>query len=59
MPQPSPCPRCQAQRLAVVYYDAKVLFDWRITTSPGALEAFRAWGQDPYFNPGGLPVRPS
>ena len=23
MPQPSPCPRCQAQRLAVVYYDAE------------------------------------
>jgi hypothetical protein len=40
---------------AVVYFDSDHpafghYFDWRVTTSPSSLAAFRAFAQDPYFN---------
>jgi len=35
---------------AVVYFNSDHEgFDWRITTSASALEAFRAFAADPYF----------
>lgn len=40
---------------AVVYFDSDHQhYDWRVTTSPSALAAFRAFARDPYFS-----VRPS
>jgi hypothetical protein len=35
---------------AVVYFDADRQYDWRISTSPDSLAAFKAMAADPYFN---------
>jgi hypothetical protein len=40
---------------AVIYFESDhqnfgQYFDWRVTTSPSALAAFRTFAQDPYFN---------
>jgi Glycosyl hydrolase family 26 len=36
---------------AVVYFDSgDQKFDWRVTTSPSALAAFRSFGREPYFS---------
>jgi hypothetical protein len=35
---------------AVVYFDADREYDWRISTSPDSLAAFKAMAADPYFN---------
>lgn len=49
---------------ALVYFDAYSTanfggwYDWRMDTSASAYEAFRALGQDPYFNGGGQTVVP-
>jgi hypothetical protein len=44
---------------AIVYFDAIRYehggsYDWRIDTSPGALQAFASVANDPHFNPGAL-----
>ena len=36
---------------AVVYFDADKHHDWRVTTSPETLAAFRDMANDPWFNP--------
>jgi cell wall-associated NlpC family hydrolase len=36
---------------ALVWFDVKYDADWRFDTSPGSLQAFRAWLADPYYNP--------
>ena len=36
---------------AVVYFDANKEFDWRVTSSPETLAAFRAMANDPWFTP--------
>lgn len=43
---------------AIVYFNANKEYDWRLTTSDSALEAFRRLANDPWFNLGvnrGLP----
>lgn len=43
---------------AVVWFDINKETDWRIASSPGALDAYRNMALDPYFNPstaGGQP----
>jgi beta-mannanase len=35
---------------AVVYFNSNKDYDWRVTTSASALEAFREFGNDPWFN---------
>ena len=37
---------------AVVYFDNNKDYDWRLTTSDSALEAFRQMAEDPWFNLG-------
>ncbi len=37
---------------AIVYFDADKDYDWRLTTSDSALEAFRQIAHDPWFNLG-------
>jgi hypothetical protein len=47
---------------AVVYFDSKGDFNFRVDTSPSAYEAYKAMGADPHFNPpheGLLPVDPA
>jgi hypothetical protein len=41
---------------AVVYFDADKDYDWRVTSSPETLAAFRAMAQDPWFNPDPRPL---
>ena len=41
---------------AVVYFDANKDYDWRVTSSPETLAAFRAMAQDPWFNPDPRPL---
>jgi hypothetical protein len=41
---------------AVVYFDANKDYDWRVTTSPDALAAFRAMANDPWFTPDPNPL---
>ena len=41
---------------AVVYFDANKDHDWRMTTSPQTLAAFRAMGNDPWFMPDPKPM---
>ncbi|HET9769869.1 MAG TPA: hypothetical protein VFS16_03190, partial [Acidimicrobiia bacterium] len=41
---------------AVVYFDADKDFDWRVTTSPETLAAYREMAQDPWFNPDPRPL---
>jgi hypothetical protein len=36
---------------AVVYFDANKDHDWRVTSSPQTLAAFREWANDPWFRP--------
>jgi hypothetical protein len=36
---------------AVVYFNSKGDYDWRVESSPSSLEAFAAMGADPHFNP--------
>ena len=36
---------------AVVYFDANKHHDWRVTTSPETLAAYRDMANDPWFNP--------
>jgi hypothetical protein len=46
---------------AIVYFNSDRLYNWRMGTSTASFAAFRAMGQAPYFNSGGLkppPVRP-
>jgi hypothetical protein len=35
---------------AVVYFDAKADYDWRMNTSPSAYAAFREMATDPWFS---------
>jgi beta-mannanase len=37
---------------AIVYFDANKDYDWRLTTSDSALEAFKQMANDPWFNLG-------
>jgi Glycosyl hydrolase family 26 len=37
---------------AIVYFSSNADYDWRLTTSDSALEAFRQMAHDPYFNLG-------
>ena len=37
---------------AIVYFNANKDYDWRLTTSDSALEAFRQMANDPWFNLG-------
>jgi hypothetical protein len=41
---------------AVVYFDANKDYDWRVTTSPETLAAYRDMAQDPWFNPDPRPL---
>jgi len=41
---------------AVVYFDSKKEYDWRVTTSPETLAAFRAMANDPWFTPDPNPL---
>ena len=36
---------------AVVYFDANKDYDWRVTSSPETLAAFRDMANDPWFTP--------
>jgi beta-mannanase len=36
---------------AVVWFDINKETDWRVASSPGALDAYKAMGHDPYFEP--------
>jgi hypothetical protein len=36
---------------ALVYFDSRATYDWRVDTSASSLRAFRAIASDPYFNP--------
>jgi hypothetical protein len=35
---------------AVVWFDINKETDWRVASSPGALDAYKAMAHDPYFN---------
>ena len=35
---------------AVLAFSVDHLFDWRVTTSPDAYQAYTEWAQDPYYN---------
>ncbi|MGH9024142.1 MAG: glycoside hydrolase family 26 protein [Acidimicrobiia bacterium] len=37
--------------LGIVYFNADLLYDWRVNTSKASLEAFRGMGLDRYFSP--------
>jgi hypothetical protein len=37
---------------AIVYFNSNMDYDWRLTTSDSAVEAFRQMANDPYFNLG-------
>ncbi|MCA1846660.1 MAG: hypothetical protein LC792_26385, partial [Actinobacteria bacterium] len=41
---------------AVLYFDANHDYDWRVTTSPETLAAFRDWANDPWFTPDPKPL---
>jgi glycosyl hydrolase family 26 len=41
---------------AVVYFDANKDYDWRVTSSPETLAAFRAMANDPWFTPDPNPL---
>jgi hypothetical protein len=41
---------------AVVYFDANKEYDWRVTSSPETLAAFRAMANDPWFTPDPNPL---
>jgi len=41
---------------AVLYFDAKHDYDWRVSTSPEALAAFKAMANDPWFTPDPRPL---
>ena len=41
---------------AVVYFDSKKEYDWRVTSSPETLAAFRAMANDPWFTPDPNPL---
>ncbi|MEW6473775.1 MAG: glycosyl hydrolase [Actinomycetota bacterium] len=41
---------------AVVYFDANKDYDWRVTTSPETLAAFRDMANDPWFTPDPAPL---
>ncbi|HYH48286.1 MAG TPA: glycosyl hydrolase, partial [Acidimicrobiia bacterium] len=41
---------------AVVYFDANKDYDWRVTSSPETLAAFRAMANDPWFRPDPKPL---
>jgi len=41
---------------AVVYFDANKDYDWRVTSSPESLAAFRAMANDPWFTPDPNPL---
>jgi hypothetical protein len=41
---------------AVVYFDANKDYDWRVTSSPETLAAFRAMANDPWFTPDPKPL---
>ena len=41
---------------AVVYFDANKDYDWRVTTSPASLAAFRDMANDPWFMPDPNPL---
>ena len=40
---------------AVVYFDTRRDFDWRVRTSTSSLSAFGAMGRDPHFLQGSAP----
>ena len=37
---------------AVLYFDSDKDYDWRLTTSDSAIEAFKQMANDPWFNLG-------
>jgi hypothetical protein len=37
---------------AVIYFNANKDYDWRLSTSDSALDAFRQMANDPWFNLG-------
>jgi hypothetical protein len=41
---------------AVLYFDANHDYDWRVSTSPESLAAFRAMANDPWFTPDPRPL---
>ena len=41
---------------AVLYFDANKDYDWRVSTSPETLAAFRAMANDPWFTPDPHPL---
>ena len=41
---------------AVLYFDANKDYDWRVSTSPETLTAFRAMANDPWFTPDPRPL---
>jgi len=41
---------------AVVYFDANKDYDWRVTSSPETLAAFRDMANDPWFTPDPAPL---
>jgi len=41
---------------AVLYFDANKDFDWRVTSSPETLAAFRDFANDPWFTPDPKPL---
>ena len=41
---------------AVLYFDAKHDYDWRVTTSPETLAAFKDMANDPWFTPDPRPM---
>lgn len=44
---------------AVVYFDTRRDYDWRVRTSSSSLAAFGAMGRDPYFMQGSPPPSPT